>query len=66
MSHNDIEELLLDLLAGTLPTTLIRAVEEHLECCSPCRQVYSEYLVIWLTDGRAAVLLHYHRPQPGR
>jgi len=60
MNHNDIEELLLDLLAGTLPTSLIRAVEEHLEYCSPCRRVYSEYLIIWLTDGRAGVLVYHH------
>lgn len=52
MSHQDVEDLLPDLVIGELPAELAVRVEEHLSGCSTCRKIWSEYLVIWLVDGR--------------
>ena len=52
MSHQDVEDLLPDLVIGDLPEELVTRVEEHLSGCSACRKIWSEYLILWLVDTR--------------
>ena len=52
MSHQDVEDLLPDLVIGDLPEDLIARVEEHLSGCFSCRKIWSEYLILWLVDTR--------------
>jgi len=62
VSHEEVADLLPDLVLGLLPDALAATVEDHLAGCGDCAARYRRHLARWMTDGRPVPAASEQRP----